>query len=467
MAEEQEQEWQWDKWQEKVIDYEGSITIRCGRQTGKSTTVSKRRAMQMLKYVGSKSLIIAPAQRQSSELFIKVMSWLEFKNQEVLDSVGNYKDNPKLTTRGNLEARRQYDYRHGIFNEEPTKTTIILKKDFAQQRGKENIGSICYALPAGKTGIYLRTFALDFLDIDEAAYVPEPVYTALKPMLAVSEKLRGLGWETFLSTPYGKGGFFWQSHQSRDYRKFHVSAEDCPRISKAFLRKERKRMSRREYRQEWLGEFTEDMSQFFPSDLIKERTTILEWNFKDDYDKSARYYLGVDFAGYGGDENAFVICELQQKKLRIVKCWTTDRISATDTIGRIIASNGEYNFSKIFVDDGGLGSPITDILQERLGRKVLGLNNASKRIEVQGEEKKRGILKQDLYSNALTLMEAKQIDIILDLDLIRSLKSITFSYGDNPATRKLAIFGNYAHLTEALVRACWCNKERGLALYCY
>ena len=136
------------------------------------------------------------------------------------------------------------------------------------------------------------------------------------------------------------------------------------------------------------------------------------------------------------------------------------------SIARIIESDKEYNFRKIFVDDGGLGSPITDILQDRMGRKVLGLNNASKRIEVQGEEKKRGIFKQDLYSNTLTQMEQGNIEIIRDMDLIRSMKSITFQYGDHiTSEKKLHIFGGYSHLTEAMVRACWCIKERGLSLF--
>lgn len=474
----------WDKWQQKVIDYKGSITIRAGRQVGKSTTVGKRRAKLMLEYPCSTSLIIAPAQRQSSQLFIKVMSWLEKKNQEVLKEAGGYKADTSKTTKANMEGKRQYEYDHGIFNEIPTKTTIFLKKDFKKQRGTDNEGSICYSLPAGKTGIYLRTFSLDFLDIDEAAYVPEAVYTALKPMLAVAEKARGLGWETFLSTPYGKGGFFFNSHQSKHYRHFHISSEDCPRISRKFLAKERKRMSKREYRQEWLGEFTDDMSQFFPSSLIKDRTTILGWSYKTDYNKGMRYYLGVDFAGYGGDENAFVICEMIGEKLRIISCLTTERVSSVDTIGRIVALDADYHFKKIFVDDGGLGSPITDILKERLGRKILGLNNAKKRIRVyqninknthtrgqrlkqEDNEVMKGIFKEDLYSNTLVLMEQGKIDMILDMDLVRSMKSITFSYGDIGTEKKISIFGNYAHLTEALVRACWCKKERGLKLFSY
>ncbi len=63
-----------DKWQQDMIDHEGSVTAVCGRQTGKSTAAGKRRANHMKKYKKSVSLMIAQSQRQSGELFIKSMS---------------------------------------------------------------------------------------------------------------------------------------------------------------------------------------------------------------------------------------------------------------------------------------------------------------------------------------------------------------------------------------------------------
>jgi hypothetical protein len=223
-------------------------------------------------------------------------------------------------------------------------------------------------------------------------------------------------------------------------------------------------MTKAEYRQEYQGEFTDEWNQFFKTDLIKSCMTFISWDFKKDYNKSARYYLGVDIARYGGDQNAFVISELFENNIKIVKPFTTNRVSTTDTIGRIRQIDKEFNFRKIFIDDGGVGGSVTDVLIGHLGRKIIGLNNASKRIEVQGEEKKRGILKEDLYSNTLMLMETKQIEIISDLDLLRSLKSITHEYTDSG---RVKIFGDYSHLTEAMVRACWCTKEKGLNIYIY
>ena len=426
--------WVWDKWQRDVLDHVGHITIRCGRQVGKSEVVSAKASKFALENPGTITLIIAASQRQSSLLFEKVRGNIDRKEEGLGVQAGT-----------------------SLYREPPTLTRIMLAN-----------GSRIYCLPAGRTGYFIRGFTIDVLIADEAAYIPETVWNAVIPMLAVSRKKRGMGYIILLSTPFGKGGYFYNSFGDEDFRPFHVSSEDCSRIPKDFLHKEKQRMTKEEYRQEYQGEFTEDWHQFFPTELVKSRMTFIEWSFKNDRQVGSRYYLGVDIARYGGDENAFVVCELTGKRLRIVKCFTTDRVSTTDTIGRIVEVEGVFKFNRIFVDDAGVGGAVTDILIEKLGRKVIGLNNASKRLEIQGEEKKKGILKEDLYSNALMLMETGHLELISDRALLRSLRSITFEYtAENSGQRRVKIYGNYAHLAEAMVRACWCIKERGLSLYRY
>lgn len=427
-----QQTFKWDKWQQTVLDWEGGttigITMRCGRQVGKSEVVSEKAVRFALKHANTTTLIIAASQRQSSLLFEKV--------------------------RANID-RREDEKKIKLYKEIPTLTRILL-----------NNGSKIYSLPAGRTGYFIRGFTIDLLIADEAAYIPEEVWKAVIPMLAVSRKMRSMGFLILLSTPFGKGGYYYHTFTDPDFKHIHVSSEDCVRIPKEFLLKEKKRLTKADYMQEYLGEFTDEWHQFFPTDLIRKcmSSEFMEWTIKE---RKGRIYLGVDVARYGGDENAFVICEMVKTNLKIVKVLTTQRVSTVDTIGRIQKLDSLYKFNKIFIDDGGLGGTLTDILIERLGRKVMGLNNASKRIKVQGEERKKGILKEDLYSNTLMLMETGKLVMINHLGLMKSLKSITFEYGEMKYDRKVKIFGDYSHITEALVRACWCIKERGLGLYIY
>ena len=412
--------WVWDAWQREVLDTDGNITIRSGRQVGKSEVISEKAVKLALDNPGTVTMIIAASQRQSGLLFEKVVA----KLLELDDVVG----------------------------EKPTLTKVFLRN-----------GSRIYCLPAGRTGYFIRGFTVDFLIADEAAFIPETVWLAVTPMLAVSSKLRGFGWTILLSTPFGRGGYYHDSFTNDDFRSFHVSSEDCKRIPAGFLRKEKLRMSKMEYRQEYLGEFTEEWNQFFPTKLIRQCMTFIEWDKKKDGLPGANYYLGQDLARYGGDEIAYVVVEEVKCRLKAVKCITRDRMSTTHTVGETGVLDDAWGFRRIFTDSGGLGGPVLDQLQEKLGRRrVVGLDNSTKGVQVEGEEKRVKILKEDLYSFTLMLMETGKLELISDLDLLRSMKSITFEY---TADKKIKIFGNYSHLTEALVRACWCLKDKGLGLY--
>jgi hypothetical protein len=417
------EKFKFDPWQETVLAREGHITIRSGRQVGKSTVIACKAARFARDHPGTVTLVIAASQRQSSLIFDKIKSEIEQSIQT-----------------GEVE-----------YLEEPTLTRVMLKN-----------GSKIYSLPAGRTGYFIRGFTIDLLICDEAAYIPEEVWRAVIPMVAVSQQERGFGWIILLSTPFGKGGYFYSSFQDPDFQQFHISSENCPRIPKAFLLKEKSRMSKAEYAQEYQGEFIDDFNQFFSTTLIKECMSFMEWNFERDFDpQNKRYYLGVDIARYGGDENAFAVAEMSKDNtIRIIKVLTTVRMSITDTIGRVLKLEEKFKFARIFVDDAGVGGGAMDLLLEKLGRKVVGLNNAKRSIDK--NDTKRSILKEDLYSNALVLMESHKVQLINDLSFLKSLKSIMFEY---TAEKNVRLFGDYSHLTEAYVRACWCIKDKGLRPY--
>jgi hypothetical protein len=409
-------EFNWDPWQKKVLEHLGSVTIRAGRQVGKSEVIARKAVDLAVKYPGTKTLVTSASQRQASLLFEKIRGYLQKDEVELL--------------------------------EEPTMTKIKLA----------NL-SVIYCVPAGRTGFFIMGFTIDFLFIDESAFVNETVWNSIRPMIAVSRQLRGFGWIFLLSMPFGKGGFFYNSFTDNEFLQIHASSEDCPRIPKDFLAKEKKRLSKQQYAQIWQGEFVDDYRQFFPTALIRECMSIVSWTYETDYKSNGKYYLGVDVARYGGDQNAFVVGELIDKKFKIVKIHTTDRKSLTDSSGQIKKLDEYFHFKRIFIDDGGVGGGLVDMLQEAFGkRKVIGLNNSKKSIFNNGEENRKVIAKEDYYSNALIMMESRTIELIDDLDFLRSLKSITYEYS---SSKNLIIKGDYDHITEAFVRCCWAMQDKG------
>ena len=93
-------------------------------------------------------------------------------------------------------------------------------------------------------------------------------------------------------------------------------------------------------------------------------------------------------------------------------------------------------------------------------RRVVAINNAARSLDTEGKRKK--IMKEDLYNNLLVLMEQGKIALVENNETILSLKSVQAEYTD---TGKLKIFGNYTHITEALIRAAWCMKDKTLNIW--
>lgn len=446
-----------DLWQQKILNHQGNVCARTGRQVGKSETISKKVADFALEHDNAVILVMAPSKRQSGHIFEKTLNELKKVNDELLKNAGGFEETIEKSSRSNEIARREFEKKNGLFAGLPTKTEINLIN-----------GTRIYCLPIGKTGAYIRGLTIDLLVGEEAAYIPECVWTAVKPMLAVSAQTRGLGWEFLLSTPFGRGGYFYNATLDTDYLQIHVSSESCPRISREFLAKEKKRMSKTEYAQEYLGEFVDDINQFFSTDLIKSRMTFIGWNFETNYDKNKSYYLGMDIAKYGGDENAICILEMDNKNhCRIVRVDTKDNMKITETARWAQRLDELWHFKAVFVDNQGLGEGVLDLLREGLGKsRVIGLNNSSKSISdgAEGELRRRRILKEDLYSNALKMMEQGEVDLIADLKLQKSLKSMQFEYTNE---QNLRIYGAYSHVSEAFVRACWSKREKKLKLFIY
>ena len=140
-------------------------------------------------------------------------------------------------------------------------------------------------------------------------------------------------------------------------------------------------------------------------------------------------------------------------------------IKITETAREVISLNSRWGFKKIYVDSGGMGIGVVDILRENdaTKRKVVEINNASRSIERNTNKTKR-ILKEDLYNNLLALMEKGEIQLLKDDEIFQSLKSVQFEYIEGG---RLKIFGRYTHCAESLIRSAWCGKDKTLNIYYY
>ena len=111
----------------------------------------------------------------------------------------------------------------------------------------------------------LRGFSnVSLLLIDEAAWVSDATYAAMRPTLAASD---GDLW--LMSTPNGKRGFYWRewAHGGATWERISVTAENCERVKKRFLEEERSRADP-SFRREYLCEFMEREGAAFSQESI-------------------------------------------------------------------------------------------------------------------------------------------------------------------------------------------------------
>jgi len=212
-----------DPWQEKtLLEPWTRALLLCSRQSGKSTVTAAKAIHKAVFTPESLTLLLAPAQRQSAELFAKVWDFFRATGRPV-----------GVTTKSALRA---------------TFTN----------------GSRIIALP-GKEKTIRGYSGVDLLIIDEAARVEDELYEAVRPMLAVSG-----GELAALTTPWGRRGWFYESYTdpNQDWHRVRVTAYDCRRISEDFLRQERRELGDWLFRQEYGCEFVDSVDQLFSTEDI-------------------------------------------------------------------------------------------------------------------------------------------------------------------------------------------------------
>jgi hypothetical protein len=133
---------------------------------------------------------------------------------------------------------------------------------------------------------------IHMLVIDEAARVPDDLYRAARPMLAVSN-----GRMICLSTPYGKRGFFYDAWDKGgdDWKRIEIPADKISRIRPDFLVKERRAMGESWYRQEYCCSF-EALEGLVYTDFARCVVTELPANLRTDgRPGEGQRFGGIDF----------------------------------------------------------------------------------------------------------------------------------------------------------------------------
>jgi hypothetical protein len=191
--------------------------VNCSRQSGKSTTIGTLALHTALYHDNALVVMIAPSQRQSSELFRKCLALYRAIDRPV-----------------------------------PADSETALALTL------EN-GSRVVALPGAHEGSIRGYSGVKLLVVDEASRVPDDLYFSVRPMLAVSG-----GRLIAASTPFGTRGWWYESWRGAEpWERYEVPAQQCPRIAPEFLAEEQRVMGDWWFSQEYGCQFLDAQSAAF------------------------------------------------------------------------------------------------------------------------------------------------------------------------------------------------------------
>ena len=331
----------------------------CGRQVGKTEMAAIEALHVALTNRDTTVLIIAPTQRQSSELFRRLRGLAGEAGHEV-----------------------------GI--ERETQTVIELVND-----------SRVISLPAGSDGANIRGYTADHIIVDEAAFVPDQIFrSVLLPMLATTD-----GTLALLSTPFGKRGFLYDEGWHGDgWHTIQVPTKRSPLVDAEWVEEQRDTLSDTEYRQEILGEFVEAADAYF------DRQTVVD-AFDGADAGDAPVVIGADIARHGADRTVIIPMTIDGETVGDEIVSSAD-MDLTQAVGAVKDLTGRLNVRAVCLDETGLGAGPVEMLQSEASVPVRGV-----KFTIDKKQSMYATLRSALEDGDLSLSEHRRLkQELLDLE---------------------------------------------------
>ena len=381
-------------------------------------------------------------------------------------------------------AREFYNLIIGHILGNPLLANMIVG-DAKQSETKLSNGTRLINKAAGRDGRSLRGFSVDLLIIDEADFVPEPVFIAGEQCTA---SVRGAIW--LISTPFRKGTTFHKYFtdgqlargkyegtvpldedeerpdspigQEFDFLTFHhdyraglqaFKEDGLTQIDGIFIKKKQKSMERWAFEQEYLAKWSDDIASYFNEKQIRACLTDLSLKEEDyiEYGEVGQtYYMGVDFAKHKDKTMITTIKRLNNGQYQVVR---VDVWEGRDWDKQIIDLNhivGKINPAMIYIDKTGVGDVMLDFMKNMA-------NVGAERNHMQGKIEPINFAiqtKTTLYSHLQNMIGNRMLHLPLDKKLLAEL--IFIQYEKTPASEWVRIHaptGMYDDFPDSLALA--------------
>jgi len=368
-----------------------------GRQVGATLTAGAIAADYALTHGGEDVLVAAPFQETADELFREAKEHLKAIGD--LETIGVISDN-----------KREWEFDNG--------SRIIsgtLGVDGVGQRGKNPSCVI----------------------IDEAAYVPDEIFNeVIEPFF-----LTHSSYEYYLfSTPAGKSGYYYEKVEFDDnWYSPHWPSRINPLVDREWLDQKEEEKDELTFKQEYLGEFVDESEAYLPHDLVM---SCVDENVAAE--GGTDRYLGVDVAREGKDSTVFVDVDEYGNVERV---FSEERSTLDGVLGRIKSWHSEVGYTKILVDENGLGGGVVDFGSYDLQGVIQPFTFTSK---------SRG----NLYKALKTAFENEDIRIPNHRRMRAELTSLQFSFTQHGNLRVTHPPNGHDDFADALALANWATQNR-------
>jgi phage FluMu gp28-like protein len=358
--------------------------IRKSRQIGITTTICHESIWKACTSDNRLILIVSPSDRQSKEPMRRI---------QILINA-----NPKLAAMVVSQNKSEIDF---------------------------NNGSRIISLPNNPDR--LRVYAANDIYLDEAAHFlnDEPVMAAIRPMLIATK-----GTFTIISTPLGKRGLFWTQYKiATDLKGVDqtVKAYDLypstisPIITQEDLDRERPFYTDLEWKQQYQGEFVEEVDVYYPMTLIEPCVNLWLANHRKLLNRGAigkSYVWGIDLAKQR-DETVVMILEripkspqVPQEHLAVVHIDHWSQMDYSNQIGLMGELKNRFPIAGGYCDESGVGKSV----MEDIARTLPGIEGLDFTIKS----------KIDMAATLRARFESRTIEIPNDKKLLMQINGLRY-----------------------------------------
>lgn len=275
-------------------------------------------------------------------------------------------------------------------------------------------GSVMY-FRSGEREDTLRGYTLDYLVIDEAAYIKDEVWnTVLRPTVLVKGKK-----VLFISTPKGRNWFYniamrGISDEYPQYKTFFATSFDSPYITQEELEEAKLSLPENVYRQEILAEFLEGGGEVFGNLKL----SCVMQNYPPQ-DTNKKYYAGLDF----GRQNDYTVLTILNSEGEMVDFYRERQKSWDIIISEVVAKLRKWR-PVCFAEVNSIG----DVLYEQIKKQYPSIQPF-----ITNNESKQNMIEDLIMGMNESKLKLPSPD--LNTDLYKELSVFTYEY--SPKTRKI------------------------------